>query len=928
MYLSLLTFAEIMFSKRASSSFILRINLPRLILVTAIWVQATPAFCESGLNSLKFETDIRPLLEEYCFRCHGEEEQNADVQLSSFHTKRSLLKEHKLWQEVIHLIREEEMPEEEPLPTPEERALLVDWLELTLNEIDWTKIKNPGRVTIPRLTKVEYNNTMRDLLGFDFNPGNVFSEDGEGQSGFTNDRDSLFITPVQMEKYFEAAERSLDALLSFEKEPIEYFFESEDMFMTETRETPKQIGDDFLGFVINRGQMTLYESMDFPYDGFYRFTIRALSTEGPTGTRLRINDEVKGDIEIYKEVPDIYSITAFVPKGSQQVAWNIQKPAVLYTPKPKPRSTNYKTLPNNSGKLVRKGIEENTPLYPDSDENKESIRDSITRLNETAKSMQQRYEQLRLLGTEGDPNEILSYMDSIYQRLERVKDASAELARKLGLSIDDFNARYRSFNEAKFAANEKILEAIASIQPVEVPPQLRAQSVGIDWVKVMGPAVPENAPEKPLVFVSKPGKEMTATRAANRIIDQFADRAFRRPVSRQEVSKYLNLFKEASAGGESFEESVKLALMAVLVSPNFLYRPELAPSESGKEYRLNDYQLASRLSYFLWMSMPDEELFSLAKRKRLRQPKALRQQVERMLNDPRSAQSMETFLGQWLGFESLGVTVIPEPGIFKTFDPPLMEAMKAETVLSFESLVHSGGSLLQLLDSRQTYLNDVLAMHYGIEGIDGSEMRPVRLIDRNRGGLLGMASILTATSNPARTNPVSRGKWVLETLLGNRIPEPPADAGILPENAGQVEGQTLREEFEMHRRNPSCVDCHEKIDPIGFGLENFDAIGRFRTSENGVPIDSAGTMPDGVTFEGPVELKDYLIRERKDQFIRNIIERMLAYALGRELKHYDEAALKNIIDALGKSVYDAKTLITEVALSYPFQFQHPNPDNE
>ena len=381
------------------------------------------------------------MLEHYCYRCHGEEKQKGDIQLSSFHTKRALLKEHRLWQDVLHVVREEEMPEEEPLPSPEERRMLVDWLEQTLNEIDWSKVRNPGRVTMPRLTKVEYNNTMRDLLGFDFNPGNVFSEDGEGQSGFTNDRDNLFITPVQMEKYFEAAERSLDALLSFEKDPIEYFFESEDMFMTEMGETPKQIGDDFLGYVINRGQMTLYESMEFPHDGFYKFTIRALSTEGPTGTRLRINDEVKGDIEIYQETPGQYSITVFVPKGSHQVAWNIQKPAVLYEPKPSPDAPKYKELPYDAGKLVQAGIEKNTPLYPDSEGNSESVSDSIARLNEKAKSMQQPYEGLRLLGREGDPNRIIDYRDNIFQRLELVKDASAELARKLNLSIEAFNAQ-------------------------------------------------------------------------------------------------------------------------------------------------------------------------------------------------------------------------------------------------------------------------------------------------------------------------------------------------------------------------------------------------------------------------------------------------------------------------------------------------------
>ena len=769
---------------------------PRNTLIAIVGLIVSSQLADAAAPQASFEDDIRPLLEEYCFRCHGEEKQKGDVQLSSFHTKRSLIEEHKLWQEVVHLIKSEEMPEEEPLPSAAERALLVDWLEHTLNEIDWSKVKNPGRVTMPRLTKKEYNNTMRDLLGNDIQPGNTLSEDGEGQSGFNNDRDNLFITPVQMEKYFEAAERSIDALLSFKRDPIYYHHESEDMFMTETRETPKPFGDDFFGYVINRGQMTLYESMDFPYDGIYEFKARALSTGGPTGARLRINDETKGDIEVYDETAGVYEITAFVPKGSNQVAWNIQVPEVYFKPK--------------------EGVDKS----------------------------------------------------------------------------------------------------------------VRLQSVAIDWVEVRGPVRPKNAPPEPLVFIAKPGEGLSARKAAEKILSRFAKRAFRRTVSKKEVRRYLDLYEASTASGESFEEAVKISLSAILISPHFLYRPELSPSESDKPYRLDDYQLASRLSYFLWETMPDEELFDLASSRQLRKPAVLEKQVERMLLDPRAKIAMEGFLGQWLGYESLGKTVFPDRRKFPEFDSVLSHAMKQETILAFQATLDEGGSLLDLLDSSETFLNEPLAILYGIEGVEGSEMRRVALSNRERGGLLGMASVLTATSSPTRTNPVNRGKWVLETLLGNRIPEPPADAGILPENAGQVEGQTLREEFEMHRRNPSCVDCHEKIDPIGFGLENFDALGRFRTTENGVPVDSSGVMPDGFAFEGPVELKDYIRSERKDQFIRNITEKMLAFALGRELKHYDEGPVLKIIDALEKSEYSAKTLIKEVVLSYPFQNQHPNPNDE
>ena len=775
----------------------------RFIRIAAILAASPLAIVSVDASSAEplasFENDVRPLLEEYCFRCHGENKQKGDVQLSSFHSKRMMIEEHELWREVIHQIKSEEMPDEEPLPSPQERALLVDWLEQTLNEIDWAKVKNPGHVTMPRLTKTEYNNTMRDLLGVDIRPGDYFSEDGEGLSGFNNDRDSLFVTPVLMEKYFEAAERSIDGLLGFKKEPIEFHFESEAMFMTETRETPKQFGDDFLGYVLNRGQMTLYDSIEFPHDGIYEFKVRALSTGGPAGARLRINDEVKGDIEVLSEQAGFYEIAVFVSKGEQQVAWNIEKPPVYYKPKSK-----------------------------------------------TEKS---------------DSN-------------------------------------------------------------------LKAQSVAIDWIEVRGPVRPKNASAEPLVFVAQPGDGVSESEAAGTILRHFVPRALRRPVSENEIDRYAALYQEAKASGQSFEESMKLALAATLVSPHFLYRPEMAPSGSGKSYRIDNYELASRLSYFLWMSMPDDELFQLAKSKRLSKPRTLRKQVDRMLKDPRASVTMETFLGQWLGFESLGKSVIPDRKAFPKFTPALGKAMKEETFLVFDSLLRNEGSLLELLDSNSTFLNEVLANHYEIDGVSGNEMRRVALDNPDRGGLLGMGSVLTATSSPMRTSPVNRGKWVLETLLGNRIPEPPADAGILPENAGQKKGQTLREEFEMHRNNPSCMDCHKKIDPIGFGLENFDAIGHFRTTENGEPIDTSGVMPGGVSFTGSAELKSYILNERVDQFTRNVSERMLAFALGRELKHYDEAAIIKIIDALEKDGYSAKTLIEEVVLSYPFRYQHPNPENE
>lgn len=451
-------------------------------------------------------------------------------------------------------------------------------------------------------------------------------------------------------------------------------------------------------------------------------------------------------------------------------------------------------------------------------------------------------------------------------------------------------------------------------------------SVAIDWIEIRGPfasrrsnggEISTDADPVAHIFIAEPGKKLPESAAAQKVISAFARRAFRRPVETSEVHRFTALFETAHERGASYEESLRLALSAILVSPQFLYRLELGPGDG--EFRLNEYQLASRLSYFLWMSMPDEELFDLAESGKLSDPTTLKQQVRRMLADPRARSFARAFTGQWLGFAALGKSVIPDEKKFPNFDSRLAESMKLETILSFESIVRDDLSVLELLDSKQTWLNADLADHYEIKDVHGDDFQRVTLTDRKRGGLLGMGSVLTATSSPTRTSPVVRGKWILETLLGRRLPEPPADAGELPGDAG--EARTLREELLLHRRNPTCATCHDKIDPIGFGLENFDAIGRFRAKQGGKPIDARGELPGGVSFDGPVELKRYLVTERKAEFVRNLTQRLLSFALGRELQYFDEPEIEEIASTVESAEFSSRTLIEQIVLSYPFQYQ-------
>ncbi len=887
------------------------------------------------------------LLEKYCLRCHNPEKHEADIDLTHLSPRARSLRERKLWQRVLIQLESEEMPPDNPLPTDAERQQLSAWAEKAL-EIDWSKVRDPGRVTLPRLTRDEYNNTMRDLLGIDLQPGSEFSPDGEGGNGFNTDRDALFLTPALLEKYLAAAESALSGVIALEHEPMSRRYESEAMFMTETKSVPEDFGDGFKGYVLNRGQMTLYESVPFPSDGFYRFTVRLRSVGGPSGTRLRIDGDTKGDLFTASAMGETVELVTRVKGGTHQMTWNIELPSADLARKLRTKAEaelgavakqapQFRQLPENAADLVNRHSPQNAPKYPATGTESKKLQLLIKDLDRAASSVQRPFEWLHLLGTEGNPWEIVRFKRMIAERSVAVDVAKAALALELGQSVEELNTVYETQNRGKLLRNTRLLEAVAAVDDEYVGKmsQLVSSSrsmstkqkgpgtIAVDWIDIQGPIHPEGSEAKTQVFVARPSDNRSARAAAQAILQDFLPRAFRRPVSESDAARYLALFDRGQEQGDAFEPSVKLMLTAVLCSPHFLYRNELGAAKG--EYRLDDYQLASRLSYFLWMTMPDDALMQAAASGGLHEPQTLNAQVDRMLADPRARAFVASFLGQWLGFSSLGSSVVPDAKKFPQFTPELCEAMKQETVLAFESLMRDGGSVLELVDSRHTWLNETLARHYEIEGVEGDEMRRVALNDPNRGGLLGMASVLTATSSPTRTNPVIRGKWVLETLLGETIPEPPADAGTLDPEAGEARGKSLREELLVHRRNPSCATCHNKLDPIGFGLENFDAIGRFRTEEAGNAVDSEGRLPGGAMFHGAAELKDVLLAERRDAFVRNLVERLLSFALGRQLKLYDESAIKTICEALERDEFSARSLIQQVVLSYPFQYQNNKP---
>jgi mono/diheme cytochrome c family protein len=444
----------------------------------------------------------------------------------------------------------------------------------------------------------------------------------------------------------------------------------------------------------------------------------------------------------------------------------------------------------------------------------------------------------------------------------------------------------------------------------------------VDFLQVSGPYSPapvEQRASYARVFVCghKPGTHQQA--CARQIVKTVGRRAWRRSLSAQETERLLSLYQMVRREGDSFEQGLQVALQAMLVSPHFLFRIEReAPSNAGADSMrsVTALELASRLSYFLWSSMPDDELLDAAEKGTLLKPAVLEKQVRRMMRDIKSAALVENFAGQWLHLRNLK-TAAPDPERFPEFDEELRQSMIRETQLFIEHLVREDGSLLDLLDSRYTYLNARLARHYGMEGIEGDEFRRVELNGAERGGVLSHASVLTVSSYPTRTSPVLRGVWILENLLGAPPPPPPPDVPRLEESEVALVA-SLRERLEKHRTDPTCAACHSRMDPLGFGLENYDAVGAWRTHDGEFAIDASGALPNGQSFDGPAALKQVLMTDR-EAYLRTVTTKMLTFALGRGVERYDRPSVDSMVRDLEQNEYRFSTLILGIVKSLPFQ---------
>ena len=409
--------------------------------------------------------------------------------------------------------------------------------------------------------------------------------------------------------------------------------------------------------------------------------------------------------------------------------------------------------------------------------------------------------------------------------------------------------------------------------------------------------------------------------AARKILNGFASRAYRRRVTSGELDRLMMLYDAARTDGDRYELALRFAFQGVLVSPYFLYKIE-APTQPGQTRDLSDFELATSLSYFLWSTMPDKELFKLATLGKLRQPDIYRQQVQRMMKDERAQAMVENFVAQWLQLRHLE-HFKPDPDLFPGVDAQMRQDMATETKLTIADLIHNDANILSILENDYSFMNERLASHYGIPGIKGERFRKVSTTKYGRVGLMTQASILTLTSNPTRTSPVKRGKWIMENLLGEE-PPPPDPAAMQLEDQAELKG-TLRQRMEQHRANPSCAVCHKVMDQLGFALENYDAVGRWRDTEESNTIDATGELPDGTVFDGAMELQQTVKTKMRDQFVRCLTEKMLIYALGRGLEYFDECTVDKIISQTQSKNYQFSELIVAVATSDPFTKRQGTP---
>jgi hypothetical protein len=751
-----------------------------------------------------FQKTVQPFLARHCFDCHTDRPRG-DVRLDQFDEK-ALAKRSPTLEKVLDVLSKRAMPpRKRAQPGDDELKPVLAWLEAHVERMDLEAARS-DRVLIRRLNRAEYNNTVRDLLGVDFQPADDFPQDISGH-GFDNIAGTLSVSPVLMEKYLAAAEKVARTAV--------------------------------FGIAPMKLERVVHEPW-FAADAFSR------------------NNEVQFDYdETGMSLPSAFHV--------------VQRFAA-------------------DGEYTFRGI-------------------------------------LRGVRPPGsDPVELAFWIDG--KRVHTSKIAVPTEA-KPGRNAGELNGLWAEFRAPVKAGEHwlsvtilRMYEGLPADYKGPKPARAKDRATnqrGVDaffvmYLHVVGPYQQARGPSKESirkVFGDSPANAPRDAAAVRKIVADLARRAYRRPVTDREVNDLVKLIAMAQKDGESFEEGLCLAIQRLLISPHFLFRVEKAPE-------LSQHELATRLSYFLWSSMPDEELLRLADLGTLRQPKVLEAQVRRMLRDGRARAMAENFGGQWLRTRALE-SHTPDRTRFPEFTDYTRSSMKQETALFFEHILREDRPVLDFLDADYTFLNQRLAEFYGIPKVKGHEFRKVDLTGSGRGGVWRHASVLTVSSYPNRTSPVMRGKWILENLLNAPPPPPPPDVPVLDEK-DLGKSVSLREQLEKHRSNAACASCHARMDPLGLALEHFDAIGRWREKDNTLPIDASTRLADGREVKGTNGLSA-ILKADSGAFVECLAEKMLTYALGRGLDRSDRKTVKALAQRMAREEYRFSSLVLGIVQCEPFQMR-------
>ena len=764
---------------------------------------------------------LRTVLNQYCVSCHNQRLKVGGLALDALDPA-DVGKAADVWEKVATKLRTQEMPPPgKPRPSAVAYHAVTNELETAL-DVTATARPNPGRVPVHRLSRIEYANAVRDLLGLEIDAATLLASDEPDPDNFTNIASVLTVSPLLLEDYLSAAYKvSLLAVGDSKTAPV-----------IETYQVPK---------ALDQSDRT---NDDLPF-----------GSQG--GTSIRHHFPVDG----------VYGVKVLLRRELYYYIMGIGEQHLLDIRIDGQRVRQFKVGGDAPGRPAPEGFVGNTF---------------------------------------GDP-EWEVYMQNA--------DAGLELKVPVKAGTRQVTASFvRQHREH---------------QGVLQPPQrgfarstneLYFDHPAVDTVLISGPFEPAGAGDtvsRRKIFTCRPADRAAEDSCATKILSSLARRAYRRPVTEKEVGTLLASYEEGRADG-GFESGIQYGIERILASPNFLFRVQRRPATAtaGSVYRINDLELASRLSFFLWSSLPDDELLEVATRGQLSDASVLDQQVRRMLRDSRSQALIENFTTQWLKLGKLQ-GVVPDVDLFPDFNENLREAMLQETLTFVGHQIREDRSVLDLLTADYTFLNEPLAKHYGVANVYGSHLRQVRLPDRNRGGLLGHASVLTVTSYPNRTSPVIRGKWLLANILGAPPPPPPPDVPDLKEAERDGRVLSMREKLDIHRTNPVCASCHQRMDPLGFALENFDALGKWRTVSDGIRIDAAAALPDGGRFEGPEGLRTLLVN-RRGEFVRTFTEKLLAYSIGRTIEFYDLPSVRKIARQAAANNYRWSSVVAAIVKSPPF----------